>query len=127
MSYHTSFTGKFTLNTSPTMGQAAQFKAFTKQRQTINNVGGNWCLWALSDDGMSLHADNDGETFHGYEDWLAYVIAHFIKPWGLVLNGEVSWEGEEGGDLGKLVVVDNVVTVFVAEVHYVQRAKQPKQ
>ncbi len=133
MSYNTSFTGEFKLNQPPTLSQYIQYVKFTKARHdgqespTPSAKCGVWCDWHLSEEGTTIYAGNDGNSFYGFDEWLAYVIRTFIKPWGLTLNGEVSWQGEESGDLGKLVVIDNVLVVFEAKMTYVERAKQPNQ
>jgi hypothetical protein len=50
------------------------------------------------------------EKFYYYTEWLQYLCDHFLAPWGYVLNGEVTWEGEDHSDVGLLKVVDNKVT-----------------
>lgn len=42
--------------------------------------------------------------------WLQYLVDHFLRPWGLSLSGEVSWQGEDSSDIGKIVVENNVIT-----------------
>lgn len=67
-----------------------------------------WCHWVPNDDGTEIVWD-EGEKFYGYVTWLEYLIAHFLKPWGYVLNGECDWRGEGFYDLGTIIVKDNVV------------------
>lgn len=71
---------------------------------------GLWCQWTVSKDNSRLEWDG-GEKFYYYTYWLKYLIKHFFAPWGVELVGEVIWQGEEPGDVGKIVVVDNVVSV----------------
>lgn len=78
---------------------------------------GLWCKWCPSADGQGVEWDG-GEKFYAYVEWLQYLIEHFLKPWGHVLNGEVTWAGEEPGDLGRIVVTDNVVLVQQGRVIY---------
>ena len=78
---------------------------------------GSWCQWVPSEDGCHICWDQ-GEKFYDYIEWLVYVIEHYLKPWGYHLNGEVEWFGSERGDLGKIVVADNVVTVLQGRVTY---------
>ena len=78
---------------------------------------GLWCQWIPNDEGTVIEWDG-GEKFYEYEQWLEYIIDNFLKPWGYVLNGEVTWEGEESGDLGKLIVEDNVVIIKTGTVTY---------
>jgi hypothetical protein len=43
-------------------------------------------------------------------EWLDYLIENFLEPWGIKVNGEVEWQGEERDDRGLIVVKDNEVT-----------------
>lgn len=78
---------------------------------------GLWCQWIPTDLGDAIEWDG-GEKFYHYTDWLIYIIDHFLKPWGYVLNGEVTWEGEGADDLGQIIVTDNVVTTKRGRVVY---------
>jgi len=80
------------------------------------NQPGLWCQWHVSEEG-SIEWDG-GEKFYYYVDWLEYLIKHFLEPWGYKINGEVTWEGEESDDLGKIVVEDNNVTTLRGTVYY---------
>jgi hypothetical protein len=42
-------------------------------------------------------------------EWLQYIVENFLELWGYTLNGAVEWEGEESGDTGRIVVLDNVI------------------
>jgi hypothetical protein len=70
---------------------------------------GLWCQWVPDEGGDALVWD-EGEKFYRYIEWLRYLIEHFLKPWGYVLNGRVTWEGEDSDDVGVLTVTDNVVS-----------------
>jgi len=78
---------------------------------------GLWCQWIPNDEGTTLGWD-EGEKFYEYEDWLRYLIEHFLAPWHYTVNGEVEWVGEDSSDLGQLVVTNNVVTVKLGSVVY---------
>jgi hypothetical protein len=54
-----------------------------------------------------------GEKFYNYTEWLVYLIHKVLAPNGYILNGVVEYSGEEMGDVGEIVVVDN--RVFVRE------------
>lgn len=69
-----------------------------------------WCQWVPNEDGTCIEWDGN-EKFYGYNDWIFYIINKILKPNGYVLNGIVKWQGEEVGDIGKIVVVDNVITI----------------
>lgn len=78
---------------------------------------GLWCQWRPDEQGTCIAWDG-GEKFYNYEEWLVYLIQHFLQPWGYVLNGEVTWQGEDSNDLGKLVVVNNVVASKAGRITY---------
>lgn len=78
---------------------------------------GLWCQWVPSEDGKGIEWDG-GEKFYAYTEWLKYIVDNFLKPWGYKLNGTVKWEGEESGDIGKIVVKDNAVTTKEGRVVY---------
>ena len=69
---------------------------------------GLWCQWVPSEDGKTIVWDGN-EKFYKYVEWLTYIIDKILKPRGYVLNGEVYWSGEEQGDVGFIVVQNNVV------------------
>jgi hypothetical protein len=69
-----------------------------------------WCQWVPNEDGTAIEWDG-GEKFYAYSEWLFYLITKILAPNGYTLNGTVIWQGEETGDVGKIHVVDNVVTV----------------
>lgn len=78
-----------------------------------------WCQWIVRDDDTRTIIEWDGnEKFYNYVEWLEYIIENFLNPWGRTLNGKVCWTGEDSGDLGKIVVKDNVVTVHPGRVVY---------
>lgn len=79
---------------------------------------GLWCQWVLDKSGETLVWDG-GEKFYNYVEWLQYMITNFFEPWGIKLNGEIAWEGEESSDIGKIVVTDNVIKTLRGVITYV--------
>lgn len=76
---------------------------------------GLYCQWVTG--GHTLEWDGN-EKFYSYIEWLHYLINHFFSKWGVLLNGEIEWEGEESSDLGKIVVVDNVISTKPGTIVY---------
>lgn len=72
---------------------------------------GLWCQWVPVQDatGGSRIEWDGGEKFYNYEEWLKYLVKHFLKPWGYELNGEVHWQGEDGDDRGVIYAKNNKV------------------
>jgi hypothetical protein len=81
---------------------------------------GLWLQWELNEDGTEL-AWNGSEKFYNYIEWLQYLIQHFFEPWGIKLNGEIEWVGEDSSDRGKIVVHDNEITIYDAVSKYQER------
>jgi hypothetical protein len=67
-----------------------------------------WCQWTPTEDGMAIEWDG-GEKFYSYTEWLVYLIHKVLAPNGYVLNGVVTWQGEETGDVGEIIVENNRV------------------
>ena len=76
---------------------------------------GLWCQWVVSDDGATLEWDG-GEKFYHYVEWLEYLIKHFIAPWGSVVAGEVTWQGEDSNDRGVIHARGNAVQAIEDEI-----------
>jgi hypothetical protein len=87
---------------------------------------GLWCQWNPSDDGTEIVWDGS-EKFYNYVEWLEYLIANFLKPWGYEVNGMVEWKGEDSQDIGVIEVVNNVVETHegktIAHLEDVRKAK----
>lgn len=78
---------------------------------------GLWLQWVLNEEGTELEWDGN-EKFYNYIEWLQYLIGHFFEPWGIKLNGEIEWTGEDSNDKGKIAVTDNVIEVYEAVFTY---------
>ena len=77
------------------------------------NQPGLWCQWKITDeDGVDVLEWDGGEKFYEYVSWLEYLIGHFFSKWGVLLNGEIEWRGEEWGDTGIIHVENNVITIL---------------
>ena len=76
-----------------------------------------WCQWVLTEDGTQLKWDG-GEKFYDYVEWMEYMIKNFFAPWGIKLNGTITWSGEDSDDIGSIKVVNNKVTTKVATIRY---------
>lgn len=71
---------------------------------------GLWCKWEPNEDGTAIEWSG-AEKFYDYIKWLQYLIDHFLGPWGYILSGKVTWQGEEDDDIGFIVVSNNKVYV----------------
>jgi hypothetical protein len=106
-------------NTSP--GQLGyQFNDDFQKRWTENELRiengecqpGLWCGWTITKDDVSQYLEWDGgEKFYHYIPWLKYLIKHFFSKWGVELNGEIEWSGEDFDDKGIIKVTNNKVMI----------------
>lgn len=72
---------------------------------------GLWCHWVPNKQGTAIEWDG-GEKFYYYVEWIKYLIEHFLKLWGYIINGEVEWQGEDIGDSANIAIIDNVVATY---------------
>ena len=167
MGYTTYFSGEVKLDPPLNEEQVAYIKAFSDSRRVdrvegpyyvgddrfANNFDnpnirdhnrpdatqpGLWCQWIPTDDGKYLIWD-DGEKFYCADDWMRYLIEHFLGAdplanfedydpdnlvpdfgTGRMCNGRIFAEGEDSTDHWILDVVDNIVHVFHGEISYPQ-------
>jgi hypothetical protein len=101
---------------------------------------GLWCKWIPEDDGTALEWD-EREKFYEAEQWMAYLIEHFLRPGGRAqsvadpqftdfsfdhcLDGEIEATGEDPDDRWLLRVTDNEVFVLEGHVVYGDPVKVP--
>jgi hypothetical protein len=94
---------------------------------------GLWCQWEPTDDGKFIRWDG-GEKFYDSPQWMEYLITNFLQEgaaasrsgdpqfadftFNHVLNGVINAEGEEQGDVWKLIVTNNDVTTKHAKISW---------
>ena len=104
--------GKFTLE--PPL--APEHKQFLEEFSCIQHDGtetpSRYCQWVPTPDGAGLTWDGL-EKFWDYEEWLVYLVEHYLKPWGYSLSGEVRWQGDfnSGRGGGILYALNNQIEV----------------
>ena len=122
MGYTTEFAGKFLFDRPLTAEHLAVLKQFIEliwdrkvteamalAKPGIQAPENGYCQWAPTKNGDALEWDGN-EKFYQYTEWLEFLLAAFLSPWGYIVNGDVTWQGEEVGDVGVLSVKNNVVT-----------------
>lgn len=72
--------------------------------------------WDLRDNKEIFHTSPGRKDIPDSE--LRSIIVDTLEPEGLVLNGTICWDGDKREDLGKIVVRDNKVTVYYANITY---------
>lgn len=113
MGYTTEFSGRIDLDRELTASEAQAIRDFSEERHgtsTTAHAGfpGFWCQWVPSKDGKGIVWDG-GEKFYNAAEWMQIVIDRFIVPAGITANGVINAQGESGGDVWRLKVVDNRV------------------
>lgn len=78
---------------------------------------GLWCKWCITPDCKYLEWDGS-EKFYDYVEWLQYLITNFFQPWGIKLNGQIKWSGEDTSDVGIIIVKNNKVTTKKGKIVY---------
>lgn len=124
MGYDTNFTGQFDLDKPLTHEHASYLNNIASQGGDMEPPAGSiiddnepaaYCDWVPTEDGTGIEW-NGAEKFGDYVDWIEYLISHFLKPWGYVLNGQISWSGDDSEDSGTIYVQNNKVEAVFDEV-----------
>ena len=122
MGYDVYYNGEVTVTPALTEGDAAVVRAATNFDDTeetralfaaiaaspepdLPHHGG---LLEISEDRECILPEQD-ESRHGFRMWLRLLIEHYLAPRGYVLEGEVTWQGEDRDDCGTIFVKDNQV------------------
>lgn len=117
MGYTTEFQGEFKLNRGLTHQEwldmrklaeynRAEYVIYTDTPETIPD---SYNQWEPNESGTAI-VWNGGEKFYDYVHWLRWIVKHYLRPHGLVIDGEVEWSGEEFDDRGVIVAIDNKIT-----------------
>lgn len=114
MGYDVHFSGQFNLDKPLTHLHWHTLRAFSEERHEGTAFPGYYCHWIPNDEGTAL-IHNDSESFSGFADWLTYLIATYLKPWGYTVNGTVTWQGHDVGDYGTLSACENAVQMIAAD------------
>lgn len=110
MGYNTNFHGKFNLEPKLNIDQYNQLFEFAEERHERPEFPGVWCQWVPNKEGDAIQHDG-GEKFYCQVEWIQHLIKNFLNPWNIKVNGKVTWQGDELGDLGIIYIFDSVITV----------------
>jgi hypothetical protein len=112
--------GPYFVDGSDSFGQGHDGDIRDYNRPGIGQPG-LWCQWIPTEDGTEIEWDG-GEKFYEATAWMEYIIDHFLSPTAVAkdklpflqanhtVNGEIDADGEDSGDVWKLVVKNNKVT-----------------
>jgi len=76
-----------------------------------------WCQWTITKNRQFILWD-EGEKFYDYIEWIQYIVDTILAPRGYIVNGKVSWQGEESADSGEIEINNNVIAVKYAVIFY---------
>jgi len=102
--------GAYVVNDDGNFGQTKD-QSIIDFNEPPSGQPGLWCQWVPSEDGTSI-GWNDAEKFYDYVTWIEYIIDNFLHPWGVKLDGKVTWQGEETDDHGIILITANKVVSF---------------
>jgi len=113
MGYTTEFQGHFKL--TPALNDEQKYI----MNKLYEDEGGkdkpnSYCQWVTNEEGNELEWDG-GEKFYYYEEWLNYINENLLKPWNVVMEGTVKWQGEEMDDRGKIEVKEGVINFITLD------------
>ena len=112
MGYNTNFAGSFELNIQLTLDDYNYLIEFNENDHRNEDYGfehSYYCQWKPNKDGRFIEWDGN-EKFYKYKEWLKYLIRNFFEPKGYILNGQVSYQGEEIGDTGFIIIKNNIMS-----------------
>ena len=95
-------------------GQFGTSESVLDHNKPASTQPGLWCQWIIEDNEITW---DGGEKFYNYIAWMEYIVA-ILDKWGYTCNGEIYWDGEESEDNGKIVVKDNDVKAYSADLVY---------
>ena len=105
--------GQFYVGSTANFGQS-QTSDVVDYNEPPRGQPGLRLQWVPSDDGGSLEW-NGSEKFYYYVEWLDYIAANFLIPWGRKLDGIVRYQGEEADDFGEIRAHSNVIVKVTGE------------
>ena len=118
MGYNTIYLRPFTLDQALSAERIREFREFSDSPHEGLLEHSVYCQWVPTADGKGIEWDGN-EKFYEGKEWLQIIVEKFLKPWGLVLNGECPWYNELL-EAGILTVTDNHVTEKPVSIEYFQ-------
>lgn len=108
MGYTTHFDGQIDVVPVLSAKKVAFLNRFNQERHEGKEFPYLYCQWVPTEDGDAIVWD-EGEKFYSSPEWMDYLIKNHLQ--GHTLNGTITAQGEEPGDMWVLHVRNNVVSV----------------
>jgi hypothetical protein len=93
-----------------TSDQANNVDVYSNYNRTATIVPDLYCPWTVSADGSKLCSSHPDKA-HSPQEWLGFLLQHFLFPWYSQASGEVIWHGEDVGDTGAYLLTNNHLEV----------------
>jgi hypothetical protein len=108
MGYTTEFSGKINLSRKLTAEEYNQLIEYNEDPDVIEgDKPGSYMQW-IPDESLQAIVWDGEEKFYCYVEWLEWLMALLLRK-DIIANGDLIWNGESTGDVGKITVVNNAV------------------
>jgi len=102
MYYNTEFRGNLNLD----FGKRSK----KRKEELIKTIEDHSSNWIVEEDTLCWNGESDSEESQKYLNDLKEVLDDILFKNGVKVNGIIKWRGENMGDTGEIVVVDNLIT-----------------
>ena len=99
--------GQLYFNNDGEMGQSIT-KDIVNYNDPPTSQPGLWCNWRLNEQNNTIEWD-EGDKFYDFIEWMEYLVK-ILSNRGYILNGQISWEGEDCDDTGTITVENHKVS-----------------
>jgi hypothetical protein len=107
MGYTTEFVGKIKVDPPLSEDEAAFLREFADKDHRGEDLPGYYCQWVPTQDRTGIEWDEE-EKFYDSVEWMKYLIDTLYGDTH-TFNGVIEAQGEDPGDIWRLVVTNNVV------------------
>ena len=110
MGYTANFTGNFSLDKALSEDHSKLIEALSNKRHDSELMPSNYCQWVIGVDKKTILWDGR-EKFYSSDKWIAFIVS-ILEPLGYIVNGKVSWKGEDKSDVGTIRIKNNKIKIW---------------
>ena len=122
MGYTTSFEGTLLITPALSPEDWAVYRV-NYQRSCGSGAPDSYCQWEVPGDATDTLRWDGGEKFYLWDEWLTHLVERFFGPRGYVLNGVISWNGEDELDMGRIIAKNNTLSFINLTAHRSRRMR----
>lgn len=108
MGYTTTFIGSFKISKLLSEEQLDKINGIKIVRHNYTefpSIWNNWEVVVKDSDNFVFDEEhhlqwNGFEKFYNYVEWLKYLVDNYFEPWGITLDGMITYIGEDKSDYG---------------------------